>query len=182
MKVVMKDVRLSFPKLFEATQFKGTGALRFESAFLVDPESEAHKLLEAAIEAVGKEKWGAKSASVIKRVRSSKQTCCYVPGEMTGREENEGLFVLTGNRKAKDGPVGLFDADKTPIKTDNGRIYGGCFVNASVDIWAQDGEYTGIRCTLIAVQFARDGDAFGGTVAKSTGDEFEAIEMEDDLL
>lgn len=182
MKVVLKDVRLSFPKLFEATQFKGTGPLRYEAAFLVDPSSPAHKALEETIEKVAKERWGAKAGATLKRVKTAKQTCCYIPGELTGREENDGLYVLTGNRKAKDGPVGVFDADKTPIQSDNGRVYGGCFVNASVDIWAQDGEYTGIRCTLIAVQFARDGDAFGGVVAKSTGDEFEAVETEDDLL
>jgi hypothetical protein len=183
MKTVIKNARLSFPKLFTATTFKGTGTPRYEAAFLVEPDSDAHKAIEAAIEAVAKERWNAKAAAKLKQLRSSKQTCCYVPGEMTGREENEGLFVLTGNRKEKDGPVGKFDSDKTPIHSDNGRLYGGCYVNASVDIWAQDGEYPGIRCTLIAVQFAKDGDAFGGTAAKSNGDEFEALEAtSDDLL
>ena len=183
MKVVIKDVRLSFPKLFEATTFKGTGTPRYEASFLVEPGSAANSAIEAAIKEVAKAKWGAKADAKLKQFRSSKQTCCYVPGEMTGREENEGLMILSGNRKEKDGPVGKFDRDKTPIHNDNGRIYGGCYVNASVDIWAQDGEFSGIRCTLIAVQFAKDGDAFGGTVAKSNGDEFEAMEaVEDDLL
>jgi hypothetical protein len=183
MKIVLKNVRLSFPKIFEATQFKGTGPLRYEASFLVEPDTDAHKAIEGAIEAVAKEKWNAKAAAKLKQLRTSKQTCCYVSGEMTGREENEGLFVLTGNRKEKDGPVGKFDSDKTPIHNDNGRLYGGCYVNASVDIWTQDGEYPGIRCTLIAIQFAKDGDAFGGVAAKSTGDEFEVLEgAEDDLL
>lgn len=183
MKVVLKNVRLSFPKIFDPTQYKGSGPLRYEAAFLVDPTSESHKAVEDAIKEVAKAKWGAKADSKLKALRSSKNTCCYIPGEMTGREENEGLFVLTGNRKEKDGPVAKFDSDKTPIHSDNGRLYGGCYVNASVDIWAQDGEYTGIRCTLIAIQFAKDGDAFGGVAAKSNGDEFEALEATaDDLL
>jgi len=186
MKVVIKNVRLSFPKLFEPSQFKGTGPLRYEAQFMVDPGTDAHKALEDAIAEVAKAKWGGKAATTLKKLRSSKQTCCYVDGELTGREENEGMFILSGNRKDKDGPVAVFDADKTPIHADNGRVYAGCFVNASVDIWAQDGQYSGIRCTLIAVQFAGDGDAFGGGPVKSNGDEFEAIEAveetEDDLL
>lgn len=182
-KIVIKNVRLSFPKLFEATTFKGTGTPRYEATFLIEPNSDAHKAISVALFEAANLKWGAKASAKLKQLRSSKQTFCYMPGESTGREENEGLFVLSSNRKEKDGPVGKFDSDKTPIHSDNGRIYGGCFVNASVDIWAQDGEFPGMRCTLIAVQFAKDGDAFGGTAAKSTGDEFEALESAtDDLL
>ena len=185
MKIVIKNVRLSYPKLFEAAQFKGTGPARYEAQFMVEPDSEAHKKIEEAIAQVASDRFGGKATATLKKLRASKQTCCYVAGEMTGREENEGLMVLSTNRKEKDGPVAVFDADKTPIHVDNGRVYAGCYVNASVDLWAQDGQYSGIRCTLVAVQFAKDGDAFGGGPIRSNGDEFETLESaeeSEDLL
>ncbi len=55
--------------------------------------------------------------------------------------------------------------DKTALTEADGRIYAGCYVNFNVDIWAQDGQYTGIRCSLNGVQFVKDGDAFGGAAA-----------------
>ena len=45
---------------------------------------------------------------------------------------------------------------------DEGAPYSGCYVNAQVDVWAQFGTYTRTNCTLLAVQFVKDGDAFGG--------------------
>ena len=176
MKIVIKNVRLSFPKLFEATQFKGTGPARYEAQFMVEPSSEAHKAIEDAISEVAHTRFGGKAATTLKKLRASKQTCCYVPGELTGREENEGQMVLSSNRKEKDGPVAVFDKSKTRLHTDTGVIYAGCYVNASVDIWAQDGQYPGIRATLVGVQFAGDSDAFGGGPLKSTGDEFDALD------
>ena len=41
-------------------------------------------------------------------------------------------------------------------------IYGGCIVNAAVRPWLQDNNHgRAVRCDLIAVQFAADGEAFG---------------------
>jgi hypothetical protein len=42
------------------------------------------------------------------------------------------------------------------------KMYGGCRVNAAVKPWLQDNKHgRGIRCDLIAVQFAGDDVAFG---------------------
>jgi hypothetical protein len=42
------------------------------------------------------------------------------------------------------------------------KMYGGCRVNAAVKPWPQDNKHgRGIRCDLIAVQFAGDDTAFG---------------------
>jgi hypothetical protein len=41
-------------------------------------------------------------------------------------------------------------------------MYGGCRINAAVKPWLQDNKHgRGIRCDLIAVQFAGDDKAFG---------------------
>jgi hypothetical protein len=42
------------------------------------------------------------------------------------------------------------------------KLYGGCFVNAAVKSWLQDNKHgRGVRCELVAIQFAKDGEAFG---------------------
>ena len=42
------------------------------------------------------------------------------------------------------------------------KMYGGCRVNAAVKPWLQENKHgRGIRCDLIAVQFASDDTAFG---------------------
>ncbi|MWN55950.1 ssDNA-binding protein, partial [Escherichia coli] len=51
----------------------------------------------------------------------------------------------------------------------------GCYVNAVIDIWAQDNNFgKRINASLGGVQFLRDGDAFaGGGVASA--DDFDDI-------
>lgn len=42
--------------------------------------------------------------------------------------------------------------------SDKDKIYGGCIVNANLQLWIQDSTYSGVRVTLIAVQFVSDGE------------------------
>lgn len=75
-----------------------------------------------------------------------------------------GKFVIIGDEKGT--PYGR-DGDGKLVEltdcTDEITVpYSGCYVNASVEFWAQDGDNSGIRCSLRAVQFLKDGDAFAG--------------------
>lgn len=56
--------------------------------------------------------------------------------------------------------------------------YSGCFVNASIEFWAQDGDNAGIRCSLRGVQFFADGDSFAGG-SKAKADEFDDFDSGD---
>jgi len=49
-------------------------------------------------------------------------------------------------------------------------------VNTKVEIYVQTGEYTGIRCTPLVVQFAGDGDAFAGRpVSEKDAEDFDDL-------
>ena len=52
---------------------------------------------------------------------------------------------------------------KEDLAPDAGKPYAGCYVNAVVDIWAQAGDYPGIRASLNVVQFYADGEPFAGS-------------------
>jgi hypothetical protein len=52
--------------------------------------------------------------------------------------------------------------DLTPLAEEDGILYAGCYVNVSFRLWAQDNQFgKRVNAQLRAVQFVRDGDAFG---------------------
>jgi hypothetical protein len=69
----------------------------------------------------------------------------------------------------------VLDANKAPLTPADGKPYSGCYVNAIVEIWAQDNQHgKRINASLLGVQFVRDGEKLaGGSVA--TADDFEEI-------
>lgn len=178
------QARIAFPKLFEAEAFPGTQNKRYNAAFLIPKGGELEKAIEAAIKSEAQAKWGKVWEKTLASVRGSSNKCAWQDGDLSKYESNEGHMVLAANRQEKDGKPTVLDRDKTPLTEADGRIYAGCYVNFNVDIWAQDGQYTGIRCSLNGVQFVKDGDAFGGA-ARVSDDEFEDLGVdaeEDDAL
>ena len=75
----------------------------------------------------------------------------------------------------------LVNRDKTPIVEEDGILYGGCYVNVSIDLWVMDNAYgKKVLASLNAIQFVKDGEAFG---TKSEGaDCFESLDDDDDFL
>jgi hypothetical protein len=176
MKVMLKNVRLSFPDLFDAVEFKaGDGKLRFNATFLIDPASADHKKIEEAIEAAAKEQFGVKYEKLLAGMRGNANKFCYLDGDMKDYDGYAGNFYLAAHSKIR--PT-VIDADKTPLTAQDGKPYSGCYVNASVDIWAQKGENSGVRASILGVQFFRDGEPFaGGTPADP--DDFDDVSAED---
>lgn len=176
MKVMLKNVRLSFPDLFEAVEFKtGDGKPRFNATFLIERGSENDKKIEAAIVEAAKEQFGAKYEKLVAGMRGNVNKFCYLDGDLKEYDSYEGMNYLAAHSKIR--PT-VIDADKTPLTAQDGKPYAGCYVNASVDIWAQKGENSGIRASILGVQFFRDGDPFtGGTPADP--DEFDDVSAED---
>lgn len=175
-KVKLKDVRLSFPDLFEPVQYQGKGVFRYNASFLIVPGSENDKLVKAAIraevEAELKDK--DKADKFLANIKGNSNKMCYVSGDLKEYEGYQGMLVLSSHRQQKAGRPTVIDGNKQPLVAADGKPYAGCYVNASVDIYVQTGENSGVRCGLAGVQFSKDGDAFSGGRAASP-DEFEDI-------
>jgi len=91
------------------------------------------------------------------------------------------MKFVAAHRQAKDGAPKIYGIDgKTLLKETDGIIYGGCYVNAILDFYAQSGENPGMRCSLVGVQFLRDGPAFSGS-SVSAGDFEDHSAKGDDL-
>lgn len=202
-KVKLTKVRIAIfnNSLYEAREFeKGDGKFRYSSTFLVEKGSANHKAIEAAIAEVAADKFGKKASATVESMRGNRNKFCYQDGDKGTMEDFTGLNVLAGHRQKKDGQPAVFshqkhegelctvDQEGNAYQRDaNGKLervdpsfevkapYSGCYVNATVDIYAQDGTNSGIRCGLIAVQFHSDGDSFGGASRGNPGD-FDDIE------
>lgn len=174
MKVKLENVRLSFPFLFEARDYKGDGKFAYSAKFLIEPGSENDKRIREAIETVAKEKWPKKWQTMLEEFRPDRKAFPYIDGKRVEFDGAEGKWVLTAKRKRDNGRPLVIDRDKTPLTAADGKVYAGCYVHGSVEFWAQDGDAKGIRCELRGAQFFGDGEAFGGS-AKPSEDEFDDI-------
>lgn len=188
MKVKLEIVRIAFAQqLTEAKPFEPGADAAFGSTFLIPEQGHpARKVVEDALYALGAEKWGAKGKGIIDNLLEvgDPKGGCYYPGKRKSYDGFEGNMALVAKRYEKDGMPVLLDADKSSLwdaskgkamPGKEGRIYSGCYVNATVDLWAQDNKYgKTVRCTLLGVQYYKDGDSFGGTT-KGSEDDFDDL-------
>lgn len=179
MKIKIRNVRLAFPKLWTPEAFGPGAAEKYQCTLLIDNDEEATlAMVRDTIEDVGAEQWKSWGE---KKFRGGVKVRALLDGEEKSQYDGfEGChFVNASNTKRpkirdKDGETDLWEKD--------GRPYGGCYVNAILDIWAQDNKYgKAINAALLGVQFVRDGDSFGGGSTASE-DDFDAIEDDDDPL
>ena len=164
--------RVAFPYFFKKDQFE-----RYSGSFIIEPGSDSDTRINEAIERAARGKWKGKTKDgkpkwkkMLKTLKA-KAKICYVDGDddsdITGYAGN--MVLKAGNQTKPK----VYDADKEPLSAEDGKPYSGCYVVASVEIWAQDNDYgQRINASLRGVQFHKDGEAFtGGGVADD--DEFD---------
>lgn len=175
-KVKLTNVRLSFPDLFEAAQFDGQGPFSYRATFLLEPGSENHKALKTAMEEVAKEEWKDKYKSILEKANDDSKLRFLVDGNKKEYDGYAGMIAVSAKRDQSKGRPLIIDKNKEPLAETDGKPYGGCYVNATVEVWAQNNKWgKTIRAQLLAVQFSKDGDAFGAGSAKGDPDEFEDL-------
>lgn len=153
MKVKMHNVRLSFPSLFNTEKFGGEDTGKFAATFLLDKTDHADliKEIQSAMQSVADEKLKGKLPPADK--------LCLKDGDETDREEMAGKMTIKASGKKR--PL-VIDRDKTPLNEEDGKPYAGCYVNAIIDVWAQNNEYgKRVNAQLNGVQFFGDGEPFG---------------------
>lgn len=172
MKIKLTNVRLAFPQLWEAKTVNGEGKPAFSASFLLAPDHPDVARLNAAIDTVAREKWGAKADAVLKAMRGADKVCLH-DGDMKENYDGFGGNLYVSSRSATR-PL-VIDADRSPLTEKEGKPYAGCYVNASIELWPQDNNYgKRVNASLRGVQFLRDGDAFAGG-APASEDEFDDV-------
>lgn len=192
-KIVLTNVRGRFMDIFVATSLEGNEP-SYKGKFVIDPTDTANiKLCEEAEIAVAKEMWKGKADAVRSNfVRTGKKPDVFFVREPYKNKDGEpwdgfvDMFYVTASRKVKDGRPKVVDRNpKIELTEADGKPYDGCYVNVSMEVWAQDNKWgRAVRASLLAVQFVKDGDGFGGS-PKSDGSEFGEVavpESEDDFV
>ena len=178
MRIMLRDVRLAFPSLWKATAPRTGGEAAFSASFLLPKTHKQLAELTTAFKSLAKEKWGAKADAVYKALEAADKLCLHdgdAKGDYEGFEGNK--FV---SARAKVRPT-VFDQQRQELSEADGRPYSGCFVNASIELWAQDNSFgKRINAQLRGVQFLRDGDAFAGGSRPADADEFDELGVSED--
>ena len=89
-KLMLKNVRLSFPSLFEHAQYQGNSLEKYEATFLLPKDGDDAKAVQAAIKAVGTEVLGKEW---------SKAKLCLLDGDTKDYDGYEGMMALKASTK-----------------------------------------------------------------------------------
>ncbi len=167
--VLLTNVRASFLHVFEPKASVKDGPKKFRGDFIMDPETDEGaaniKACNRAIKHVGLEQW-------------DKWPIKLKDGRLALKDGNENIdnrtdepydgyadmMFVSASRDPKFGRVPVADSDKTPLTAEDGKPYGGCYVNALVRFYAvtgQDSGGNGVFAGLEAVQYVKKGKPFG---------------------
>lgn len=171
--VKLQNVRLAFPALFEPKDYMNDGKFRYRATFIMPKNHPNIADIEKAMLEVATAKWGAKAQANLMAIKSNHQKCCFFDGNAKADLNGfAGNMALNANNESR--PV-VVDRNKAALTAQDGKPYGGCYVNATIGLWAQDNQFgKAIRAELRTVTFLRDGDSFGGS-APITADEIDDV-------
>lgn len=173
-RVLLKNVRLAFPNLWEPTTVAGEGKPRFSATLLMPADHPQLEELRAKVDAVGKEKWRDKATATLSGLYKTGKVALHDGDEKAQYDGFPGNFFVA-SASQETAPPTVIDRDRTPLNQRSGRPYAGCYVNASLEFWAQDNQWgKRINCTLRGIQFYADGDSFSAG-HPADADEFEEV-------
>ena len=184
--VFLPNVRLSFPHLAEPqkqiNEQTGKERISYNCEFIMPQDHAGFQQFMARYGALALEKWKEHAQTVMGMIQNDRKTRCFGRGEEKINKKTfqpyDGyaghVFITAGRDTAPQ----MIQADGQPIDPSNTmayqqlarKMYGGCRVNAAIKPWPQDNKHgRGIRCDLIAVQFAGDDTAFGEGAVDASG-------------
>lgn len=164
--VTIRNVRLSYPVLFEPKAFKNpdgtfSGTPKHSASFLLDKAKNAADiaaLTKAALH-TKKEKWQDKPVNLTgKSIRDGSEK------EATDGYGPSVVFISAShNPKPGDNWAKcVVDEKLNPVTAEDAKFYAGCYVNATVKAWAQDNGFgKRINWQLVNIQYLRKGEPFG---------------------
>ena len=180
-KIMLRNVRLSYEHIFTPTKFDDTQEAKYSATFIIPKDHADLPAMKRAMMEAGAETF---ASDFTGKGWPKGYTCSLKDADVDTNglgevlaEKNAayaGCYILEANSTRR--PVAV-NRDKSAVTEDDGIIYSGCYVNASL---AAAG-YTfgkmkkGVKCYLNGVQFVKDGDRFG---SDATND-FDALDGED---
>ena len=184
--IFISNARLSFPHFAEPQRMKnevtGQERISYNCELLLAPDSPGVVAFMRRYGELAQAKWAEHAQQVMQMIQQDRKSRCYGNGDEKINKKTfkpydgyAGNFYITAGR---DTQPQVIQADGTPIDPTNTmayqqltrKMYGGCRVNAAIKPWLQVNKHgNGIRCDLIALQFAGDDTAFGEGAVDASG-------------
>lgn len=171
-RIVLKNVRLSYPHLFRPESFEGQDP-KYGCVLIIRKDDPQIKKLKELIFKAGQEKWGSK-------IQPGKwPSNLHWPlkdgdDKADTNPEYEGCHFISPTSKQ---PVVLLDRAKRKLLEEDDKLYPGAYVNASLAVAAFDANMKkGVSIYLNGIQFFADGERLAGHDA--TGD-FDQLDEDD---
>lgn len=181
MKIKIKNVRLAFSQnLFVPGTVNGEGEPAYSITSILGPNHPDLKVINAAIQQVGQEKWKDKWPAVKTELTKKDKLCLHDGDDKASYDGFPGNLFIPSRSKTRPK---VRDSDGvTDVSASDGKVYAGCYVHVILDIWAQDNQFgKRVNATLLGVLFYKDGDAFSGGAAASDEDFEDLSDTGDDL-
>lgn len=172
--IMVREARTSFVNLGKQLKIINGVEAKPGTKLILDPEIHAEAI--AAI----KNEIAKITNEELKGAKLPSDKYCLRNGDDLSRPEYEGMFVLSTS--STDRPK-LIGRNKQILNPEDNEVYSGCYANAKVSLWAQDNQYgRRINCNLIAIQFAKDGEALSGRHVSDAqaAEGFDSLDGDDD--
>lgn len=179
MKLVLRNVRLSFPKIWTPEPFPGgkDPTPYYSAAAIVPPNHPQFAAINAAIDQVGAAKFGAKWPAVKAAATQLGKICFRDGATKPDTEGYAGNWFISARSKVKPKVYGLAGISGGEITEASGKPYGGCYVNMVVSLFGYSNTAKGVAAELGDIQFAGEGDAFTGAgQARASADDFGSLD------
>ena len=164
-RVLLRDVRISYPVLYVPRAFKGSeGQPKYSASFILPKDHPSLLDVQAAVAAEASAAWGTASKETLKQLKASNRLPVR-DGDAKGDPAYAGNLYINASSYVK--PT-VFGPNGEQWSDNDGRLYSGCRVNASLEIKAQRDTGYGKRIVagLRGVMFVRDDEPLsGGTPA-----------------
>lgn len=174
--VILKDVRAWWCNVHEPDKDRTdpkTGQLikgKFSFVGIFSPTSDAGKAAAAAFEQAAREEFGDNYKAVLAAIESSKKCIRNGNHKLDGDgnvvEGFKDMLYISAKNKVK--PIVIGRGGKNDVLTpESGKPYRGCYCNVKVSIngWKSKDYGNQMLAKIIAVQFVRDGEAFGSVMS-----------------
>lgn len=179
-KLILKNVRFSYVRVFEAEQYQGVGEYHYSVTLLIPKTDTALiKQINDAVKAEAQAYFGSdpKFKGQVPANFKSPLRDGDAP-EKEGQAGYEGMYYITAKRKEEHGKPIVIDKSKQPI-TVKEDMYSGSWGVASISIYGYNmsSDNRGITAGLNGIQKVTDDDRLDGG---SSVNDFEDLSDEND--
>jgi hypothetical protein len=175
-KVIIRGVRIAYAQGLNEAKINAlapAGAKpQYSSVFFVpETETAAVAAIQAAMWAAVSAKFGDKAALKWAQMQANNKLPLKNGNLKADKDGFAGNLYLSATSNESQPPKLLDIFEDAPgsgrpavLTRPQNRIYSGCYVNIEVNFWVYTNKAEGVSCDMLLVQFAADGERFGGGV------------------